>query len=259
LKTVHSRKLDGKVAIVTGGSGGIGLATARLFLEEGASVLLVDLSAKPLEAAARELGERVAWLAADVSSPEDTQRYVKEAVSRFGGVDIVFANAGIEGKVLPLTETSVEDFNRVLQVNVLGVWLAIKHSVPELIKRGGGSIVVTSSIAGLIGSPGLAPYVTSKHAIMGLTKCAALELAPLKIRVNTVNPGPIENRMMRSIEKQANPSDPEGVKSGFLSKVALNRYGTNEEIARAVLFLASDESGYCTGTSIVADGGFVAS
>jgi NAD(P)-dependent dehydrogenase (short-subunit alcohol dehydrogenase family) len=259
VQNVQSRKLDGKVAIITGGSGGIGLATARRFIKEGARVLLVDLAREALESAARELGEHVACSVADVSSAEDTQRYVHEAVSRFGGVDIVFANAGIEGTVRPLTETLVEDFDRVLRVNVRGVWLAIKYSVPELIKRGGGSIVVTSSVAGLIGSPGISPYVTSKHAVMGLVKCAALELAPLKIRINSVNPGPIENRMMRSIERQANPIDPESVKSGFLSKVALSRYGTNEEIANVVLFLASDESGYCTGTSVVADGGFVAS
>ncbi len=254
----HSRRLDGKVAIVTGGSGGIGLATAKRFLEEGASVFLVDLSAEALQVAARGLGERAGWSAADVSKPEDTMRYVKEAVARFGGVDIVFANAGVEGSVRPLIETSVEDFDRVIQVNVRGVWLAIKYSVPELVKRGGGSIIVTSSVAGVVGSPGLSPYVTSKHAVMGLVKCAALELAPMKVRVNTVNPGPIENRMMRSIEKQANPNDPESVKNGFLSKVALGRYGTNEEIASVALFLASDESAYCTGTSIVADGGFVA-
>lgn len=258
MQDAHSRKLDGKVAIITGGSGGIGFATARRFMEEGARVLLVDLSAEALQAAARQLGEGAAWLTADVSRVEDTQRYVKEAVSRFGGIDVLFANAGVEGAVSPLTQTSVEDFDKVIGVNVRGVWLAIKFAAPEIAKRGGGSIVVTSSVAGVVGSPGLSPYVTSKHAVMGLVKCAALELAPLKIRVNTVNPGPIENRMMRSIEKQANPSDPDAIKAGFLSKVALGRYGTNEEIANVVTFLASDESGYCTGTSIVADGGFVA-
>lgn len=258
MQNVHSRKLDGKVAIVTGGSGGIGLATARRFLDEGARVLLVDLSAEALQAAARELGERAAWLTADVSRVEDTQRYVKEAVTRFGGIDVLFANAGVEGVVSPLTQTSVEDFDKVIGVNVRGVWLAVKFAAPEIAKRGGGSIIVTSSVAGVVGSPGLSPYVTSKHAVMGLVKCAALELASLNIRVNTVNPGPIENRMMRSIEKQANPADPAVVKAGFLTKVALGRYGTNEEIANVVTFLASDESAYVTGTSIVADGGFVA-
>lgn len=260
MQKADSRKLDGKVAIITGGSGGIGLATARKFLSEGARVLLVDLSSEALQAAANELDSGdVAWTLGDVSSPDDTQSYVEHAVSRFGGIDIVFANAGVEGAVRPLTETSVEDFDRVIRVNVRGAWLAIKYSAPLLAKRGGGSIIVTSSVAGVVGSAGLSPYVTSKHAVMGLVKAAALELAPLNIRVNSVNPGPIENRMMRSIEQQANPQDPNSVKAGFQSKVALGRYGTNEEIANVVAFLASEQSAYCTGTSIVADGGFVAS
>lgn len=253
-----ARKLEGKVAIVTGGTGGIGFATARRLIDEGARVLLVDRSEEALAAAAREFGESAAWSAADVSSAEDAARYVQEAVNKFGGVDIVFANAGIEGVVTPLTETSVEDFDRVLAVNVRGAWLAIKHSAPALAKRGGGSIIITSSVAGVVGSAGLSPYVTSKHAVMGLVKCAALELAPLGIRVNSVNPGPIENRMMRSIEEQANPGDPGAVKSGFLSKIPLGRYGTNEEIASVVAFLASSDSAYVTGTSVIADGGFVA-
>lgn len=261
VQKADSRKLDGKVAIITGGSGGIGLATARKFLSEGARVLLVDLSNEALQAAASELnaGNDVAWTAGDVSSPEDTQRFIEQAVSKFGGVDVLFANAGVEGAVRPLTETSVEDFDRVIRVNVRGAWLSIKYGAPALAKRGGGSIIVTSSVAGVVGSAGLSPYVMSKHAVMGLVKAAAVELAPLNIRVNSVNPGPIENRMMRSIEQQANPSDPNAVKAGFQSKVALGRYGTNEEIANVVAFLASAESAYCTGTSIIADGGFVAS
>lgn len=258
MQTNAAGKLSGKVAIVTGGSGGIGLATARLLVEQGARVLLVDLSEDRLRDVAQPLGPNVAWASADVSNASDTQRYVAEAVSRFGGVDIVFANAGVEGPVRPLTETPTDDFDRVINVNVRGVWLTLKHTVPELIKRGGGSIIVTSSVAGVVGSAGLTPYVTSKHAVMGLVKSAALELAPHNIRINTVNPGPIENRMMRSIEEQANPNDPNNVKTGFLSKIAMGRYGTNEEIANVVLFLASNDSAYVTGTSILADGGFVA-
>jgi 3alpha(or 20beta)-hydroxysteroid dehydrogenase len=251
------KKLDGKVAIITGGSGGIGAATAKRFIEEGAKVLLVDLKEGPLEEVAAELGASAAICAADVSRPEDAERYVKEAAQRFGGVDVVFANAGIEGKVASLVDATPEDFERVLAVNVRGAWLSIKYGVPEMIRRGKGSIVITSSIAGLIGSPGLGPYVTSKHAVIGLSRSAALELAPHNIRVNTVHPGPIENRMMRSIEEQASPGDPAAVKSGFLNQVPLKRYGTNEEIAAMVTFLASDESSYSTGGIFVADGGFV--
>src|SRR5690606_6851708 len=186
-------QLDGKVAIITGASGGIGSATARLFLEQGAQLMLVDLNAGPLQEIASRLGGGVAWMAADVSSPDDNERVVREAVSRFGGLDVLFANAGIEGAVRPLVDTSPEDFDRVMNVNVRGPWLGIKYAAPEIAKRGGGSILLTSSVAGLIGSKGLGPYVASKHAIIGLAKSAALELAAQKIRVNTVNPGPIEN------------------------------------------------------------------
>lgn len=252
-------KLNGKVVIVTGATGGIGAASAELFVQEGARVLLVDLKPEPLQALAQRLGDKAAYVAADVAKAADTEKYVKEAVQRFGGVDVLFANAGIEGAVKPLTECSVEEFDRVLAVNVRGVWLGIKFAAPEIAKRGGGSVVITSSVAGLIGAKGLGPYVTSKHALLGMARTAALELAAQGIRVNTVNPGPIENRMMRSIEQQANPSDPSVVKTGFQSMVALGRYGTNEEIARLALFLASDDSGYCTGSVFVADGGMTAS
>lgn len=251
-------KLNGKVAIVTGATGGIGAATAELFLREGARVVLVDLQPEPLQTLAQRLGDGAAPFAADVADPADTEKYVAEATRRFGGVDVLFANAGIEGAVRPLIDCTVEEFDRVLAVNVRGVWLGIKYAAPEMAKRGGGSIVITSSVAGLVGSRGLGPYVSSKHALIGLAKTAALELAPASVRVNTVNPGPIENRMMRSIEEHANPSDPSLVKTGFQNRIALGRYGTNEEIARLALFLASDDSSFCTGSVFVADGGFTA-
>ena len=252
-------RLDDKVIIITGGSGGIGRATARLFVHEGASVLLVDTQEGALREVAAQIGGAVAWVAADVSKSEDTERYVQEAVKHFGGVDVLFANAGIEGAVRPLVEYNSEEFDRVLNVNVRGAWLGIKHAAPEIGKRGGGSILLTSSVAGLVGARGLGPYVASKHALIGLAKSAALELAPQNIRVNTINPGPIENRMMRSIEQQANPADPGAVKSGFQALIALQRYGTNDEIAKLALFLASDESSYCTGSVFLADGGMTAS
>ncbi len=254
-----TKKLNGKVVIVTGATGGIGAAAVELFLREGARVLLVDLHPEPLRDLARRLGENAAPCAADVSNPADTGEYVAEAVRRFGGVDVLFANAGIEGSVKPLTECSVDEFDRVFAVNVRGAWLGIKHAAPEMAKRGGGSIVIASSVAGLVGSRGLGPYVSSKHALIGLAKTAALELAPASVRVNTVNPGPIENRMMRSIEEHANPDAPDVVKTGFRDMIALGRYGTNEEIARVALFLASDDSSFCTGSVFVADGGFTAS
>lgn len=251
--------LDGKIAIVTGAAGGIGGTSAALFVREGASVMLVDRDEKTVAEVARTIGgDRVAYTAADVSSPEGTKAYVEATVRRFGGIDVLFANAGIEGRFAKLVEYPIEDFDRVLAVNVRGVFLAIREAAPHIAKRGGGSIIVTSSIAGLVGSSGLAAYVTSKHAVIGLMRNAAVELAASKIRVNSVHPGPIENRMMRSIEEQASPGHGEQAKKGFLGDILLGRYGTNEEIARAALFFASDASSYCTGSMLVADGGFVA-
>jgi NAD(P)-dependent dehydrogenase (short-subunit alcohol dehydrogenase family) len=249
--------MDGKVAIVTGAANGIGRAAAARFAAEGAKVLLVDRDDRVGDVA-RSLGASAAAVVADVSSEADTARYVAEAVARFGGVDVVFANAGVEGTVAPLAALSVEAFDRVLAINVRGVFLALKHAAPRLAERGGGSVVVTSSVAGLVGSPGLGAYVASKHAVIGLVRTAALELAAQRIRVNAVNPGPIENRMMRSIEEQAAPGAGASVKERFTAMVPLNRYGTNEEIAALALFLASDESSYCTGNVFVADGGLVA-
>jgi NAD(P)-dependent dehydrogenase (short-subunit alcohol dehydrogenase family) len=251
--------LDGKVAIVTGAAGGIGHATAALFVREGASVMLVDRSESDVRRAAESIeSTRAAAFAADVSDAAQTKAYVDATVARFGGVDILFANAGIEGRVAPITEYAVAELDRVLAVNVRGPFLGIQAVVPHMVARGGGSIVITSSVAGLIGSPGLSAYVASKHATLGLVKTAACELAPQGIRVNAVNPGPIENRMMRSIEEQAAPGHGSDVKAGFLGQVPMGRYGSNEEIAAVALFLASSASSYCTGAAFVADGGFVA-
>lgn len=251
--------LEGKVAIVTGATGGIGRATTELLAREGASVMMVDRDGAELAAVAAAIGsQRIAWCAADVSDPIATRSFVAQAVSRFGGVDILVANAGIEGRVAPIVQYPVEELDRVLAVNVRGPFLGIQAAVPHMVERGGGSIVITSSIAGLVGSSGLSAYVASKHAAIGLMKTAACELAPSGIRVNSVNPGPIENRMMRSIEDQASPGQGAEVKKGFLGMVPMGRYGTNEEIANVILFLASDASSYCTGSVFVADGGFVA-
>jgi NAD(P)-dependent dehydrogenase (short-subunit alcohol dehydrogenase family) len=253
-------RMSGKVAIVTGAARGIGLAAARLLVAEGAQVFLVDRDEAPLKQAAEALGNRmtVAWLAADVRNEDEVKAYVRACTEQFGGVDVLIDNAGIEGRMASLVDTTDEDFQRVLDVNVKGAWYGIKHAAPEIAKRGGGSIVITSSVAGLIGSAGLGPYVCSKHAVVGMMKVAAIELAPLGIRVNTVNPGPIETRMMRSIEKMASPEQPEAVKAGFNAMVPLKRYGNPEEVAALMLFLASDEASYCTGGTYTVDGGFVA-
>lgn len=251
-------ELKDKVAIVTGGAGGIGLASAKRFLEEGARVLLVDLDPERVADAVSQLNsERVRGVAIDVSKPDSGDRCVAEAVAAFGGVDVLFANAGIEGRISPILQSRDEDFERVFGVNVLGVVRGVRAAAPKMAERGGGAIVVTASIASLIGSAGLAPYIASKHAIYGFVKTASVELAPLKIRVNAIAPGPIDNRMMRSIEEQAAPGNAEQVKAGFTAQVPLGRYGTNEEIADMALFLASPRSSYSTGAIFLSDGGFV--
>jgi NAD(P)-dependent dehydrogenase (short-subunit alcohol dehydrogenase family) len=249
-------RLAGKVAIITGGSGGIGLAAGRLFTQEGAKVLLVDLGEKPLQQAVQSIGsEAVSYAVADVTQPEQVQRYVRTAVERYGGVDISLCNAGIEGVVQPITEYPLDVFDQVMAVNVRGVWLGIKYTVPEMQKRGGGSIVITSSVAGIRGAAGVSAYITSKHAVIGLMRTAALEGAPYNIRVNTVNPAPIETRMMRSLEEGFAPGAAEQAKQRIASSVPLQRYGSPEEVAQMMLFLASEESRYCTGGVYMVDGG----
>lgn len=252
------QRLKNKVAIVTGGAGGLGEATARRFVEEGARVLLADRDERGLREAAERIGSGDVEIAAgDVSDEATVKRWVGQAVERFGGLHVMFANAGIEGVVRPLAEYPTEDFDRVLAVNVRGAFLCLKHAWPHLVKDKGVALV-TSSVAGLVGSPGLGAYVASKHAVLGLVKTAALEGGPLGVRVVGISPGPVENRMMRSIEDQSSPGHGADVKQAFESMVPLRRYGKNEEIAALATFLASDEAAYCTGATYLADGGWVA-
>ncbi len=251
--------LDGRTAIITGGSGGIGRAAAKRFVHEGANVLLVDIEERALRACVDEIGEKHAsWVCADVTSEEDNRRFVETAVERHGRIDIFLANAGVEGKFAPIPELPLDVFDRVIAVNVRGVFLGMQHVIPAMAKGGGGSIVITSSIAGIHGSPGGSAYVTSKHAVIGMMRTAALECAPLKIRVNTVNPAPIETRMMRSIEESVMPGHPGQAKEQFQSAIPIGRYGEPVEVADVMLFLASDQSRYCTGGVYMVDGGLSA-
>ncbi|MGF1506812.1 MAG: SDR family oxidoreductase [Chloroflexi bacterium] len=255
-------RLDDKVAVITGGSGEIGLAAARQFVDEGAKVMLVDIDEDALKSAAEDIGENAAYHVADVSDPEETEAYIKATVDQFGGLDILLANAGIEGETGTIAETPIENFDKVISVNVRGVWLSIRYAMPEMQKRGGGSIVISSSVAGVTGTAGLSPYVTSKHAVIGTMRCAALEGAPHNIRCNTINPGPVESRMMDSLETQFAGGDAEAasqVKEGFEQQVPLGRYAYPEEVADLMLFLASDESKYITGTTNLIEGGFTIS
>lgn len=250
-------RLKDKVAIITGGAGGIGKATARRFLQEGAKVTIVDLAQDALDSARNELGEPRDLLAvrADVGNEADVENYVKKTVEAFGTIDVFFNNAGIEGKVQPLVEVSLEDFEKVQRVNVTGVFLGMKHVLPVMLKRGRGSVINTSSNAGLDGTVNIGPYVTSKHAVSGMTKTAALEVAPKGVRVNSIHPSPVHTRMMRSLESGFDPKSSEAAQKDFASRIPLGRYGEANEIADLVVFLASDESVFITGAQIRIDGG----
>ena len=255
-------RLEGKVAVITGATGGIGSAAARLFAEEGARVALVDLDEASLQDVVSSIGEdKASYTVADVTQPEQSEAYINAAVERWGGVDVLLANAGIEGTLSPIPDYPIDMFDRVMAVNVRAVWLGIKYVVPVMRERGEGSIVITSSTAGIGGSPEMSAYNTSKHAVIGLMRCAALEGAPDGIRVNTVNPAPIETRMMRSIEEMrvAAMDDSrvtvEVAKQSFAERIPLQRYGDPEEVAKMMLFLSSDDSSFCTGGVYMVDGG----
>lgn len=249
-------KLSNKVTVITGGAGGIGKVTAETFLKEGAKVVLVDLFQEALDKAQADLAEfgEVLTVQADVSKEADVQNYVNKTVEAFGTIDVFFNNAGIEGKVAPLVDQKVEDFDLVMNVNVRGVFLGLKYVLPVMTKQGSGSVINTSSVAGLSGSPGVAPYITSKHAVVGLTKTAALEVASSNIRVNSIHPSPVNTRMMRSLEEGMNVTQ-----EAMAQAIPLGRYGESEDIAKLVLFLASDDSTFITGAQYRIDGGMGAS
>jgi len=247
-------RLKDKVAVITGGSGAIGSSTAKLFLEHGAKVVLVDINADSLKKVAKDLNhERLSYVTADVTKAADVENYVKHTVDTFGKIDVFFNNAGIEGAVKPVEDYPEEIFDRLMGVNVKGVWLGMKYVLPQM--NDGGSIINTSSVSGLMGSPNLTAYVASKHAVIGLTRVVALEAAPRGIRVNTIHPSPVDNRMMRSLEEGYAPGEGEKAKKDFEDSIPLNRYATNDDIAKGVLFLASDDSKFTTGSKLVVDGG----
>lgn len=248
------KSLENKVAIITGGAGSIGKTTAKLLLEEGAKVLLVDMNEDALKKTVEELGgKNVKYTAADVTKSADVQRYVNEAVKAFGKIDVFFNNAGIEGVVKPTVDYPEDVFDKVIAVNVKGVFLGNKYVLPQM--NDGGSIILTSSVSGIAGSPNVTAYIASKHAVVGMMRNLTLEVAPRKIRVNTVNPSPVDNRMMRSLEDGFAPGQAEAAKKELEKAIPLGRYAEPIEIAQLVRFLASDESKFITGTTQVIDGG----
>src|SRR5690606_26368541 len=204
-------KLKDKVAVITGGSGAIGSRVAQLFLSEGAKVVLVDINGDSLEQVAKEIGNNnLSYMAADVTKASEVAGYVKHTVDTFGKIDVFFNNAGIEGVVKPVTEDPEDIFDRWMAVNVKGVWLGMKYVIPAM--NDGGSIINTSSVSGLVGSVNMTAYVASKHAVIGLTRTVAHEVAPQGIRVNSIHPSPVDNRMMRSLEEGYRPGEAASMK-----------------------------------------------
>lgn len=252
--------LEGKVAIITGAGGGIGRATAILFAAAGARLGLVDSDGDALKGVASELATtgadptRLLAVTGDVADATSVAGYVDDVVARFGRLDALFNNAGIEGPIATLDDYDDDDFDRVMRVNVRGVWLNLKAAVRAMRTAGcGGSIVNAGSGASLVGVPGASGYAGSKHAVLGLSRSAAVELAPEGIRVNTICPGPIDTRMMRSIE--ARGAIP---RAKIEARVPMGRYGGPAEVAAIALFLASDASSYVTGAVVSVDGGMTA-
>ena len=255
-------RFENKVVIITGAAGGIGKAACLRFFEEKANIVAVDLPNSGVEDMVTQLKldkSRVVAVTADVTSRTESEFYVGKALEHFGQLDVLFNNAGIEGWVGPLVDYPEEIFEKVLAVNVKGVWLGMRAAAPALRSNGGGSIVNTASTAGLGGTPHLIAYGASKHAVVGMTKTAALEFAHENIRVNAICPSPIETRMMRSIERGSNPDSPDDAYRAISKMNPLRRYGKPEEVAALAAFLASAEASYITGGIYPIDGGIKAS
>jgi len=247
--------LDKKVCVVTGGAGSIGLASARLFLREGGKVLLVDLREADLEAALRSLASANAdAVAADVGDAAATRTYLDHAVEKFGPIDVLFSNAGNQGPVVPVTEYPEDAFDAQIRVHVRGAFLACKYGLPRM--RDGGSLIITSSVVGAMGAPGVVAYVTAKHAQVGLMRSVAKEAARRSIRVNTLHPGPVDNdfqaRIEANIGKMAGGIDATQLLN---DAIPLHRHAQPEEIARSALYLASDLSSFVTCSTLMVDGG----
>jgi NAD(P)-dependent dehydrogenase (short-subunit alcohol dehydrogenase family) len=262
---VNPGRLDGKRTLITGAAGGIGRATAAAFAREGALVALVGLDERELSELRDELAAQTGRdardfpvLPGDVSESDDVERYFAEAAERFGGLDVLFNNAGIEGLVQPIQDYDDGAFERVMRVNVRGAWLNLKRAIRAMIPSRGGSIVNTASGGALRGLPYMSAYVASKHAVLGMTRSAAVELGGSGIRVNAVCPGPVRTRMMESLAEQRaelKQTTVEESHRAFAAPIPMARYAEADEVAETVTFLASDAAAFVTGTAIPIDGG----
>jgi NAD(P)-dependent dehydrogenase (short-subunit alcohol dehydrogenase family) len=252
-----TRALAGKVCVLTGAGGSIGSATARLFVEHGARVALVDVAEPPVRAVAAAFdAEVVASMVADVKQADDVERVMQRTVERWGAIDVIFSNAGTLGTIAPVADYPVELFDDVLAVHVRGAFLCCKFGLPRM--RDGGSIVITSSVAGVRGDAGVYGYITAKHAQVGLMRCLAKEAAPRRIRVNTIHPGPVDNGFQHEVERNLRPIIGRDATAFFDELIPLGRHARPDEIAQSVLYLASDQSSFTTGCTLMVDGGMSA-
>jgi NAD(P)-dependent dehydrogenase (short-subunit alcohol dehydrogenase family) len=255
MKKMENQEFNDKVCIITGGAGSIGLASARRMYDAGGRIMLVDLSLDNLGAAKAsfEDQDRVATYKADVSDSAQTQNYISEAVSKWGKIDVLFANAGFSGTSAPITTYPDDVFDKVMAVNVRGSFLACKYALPEM--NDGGSIIITSSIMGVTARPGSIAYITSKHAVIGLMRGVAKEAAPRNIRVNVLAPGPVDNAFQLEIEERSSKASGTNVTEMLNNWISLGRHASPEEIANTAYFLASNQSSFSTGSVFMADGG----
>jgi NAD(P)-dependent dehydrogenase (short-subunit alcohol dehydrogenase family) len=248
--------MKGKVVIITGGASGIGRATAIAFAREGAAVVIGDLDKTGGEntvSAIKDAGGHATFLRCDVAMPADVQALVAKAVDQYGGLDYAFNNAGLVGSYAGIVDTPLEDWNRVVAINLTGVWLCMKYEIPEMLRRGGGAIVNNGSVTGLVGAAGFAGSVATKHGVLGLTKSAALQYATQGIRVNAVAPGAIRSPLFDQM-MELHPD----AKAATLAAIPQSRFGEPEEIAEAVLFLCSDRAAHIIGHVLTVDGGLTA-
>jgi NAD(P)-dependent dehydrogenase (short-subunit alcohol dehydrogenase family) len=250
-------QMQGKVCVITGGAGSIGAASAKLLAEEGARIMLVDLGETALKTTAAGIGgKEVAWKAADITRSDQVKSAMAETVARFGKIDVLFSNAGNFGTVAPVTDYPEDVFDSVIAVHVKGAFLAAKHALPRM--NDGGSIIITSSIVGVKGDPGVCAYITAKHAQVGLMRVLAKEAAARNIRVNTIHPGPVDNDFQLNVEKHLSGVLGRDATAFFDDIIPLKRHVRAEEVARSVLYLASDASSFTTGSLLMVDGGLSA-
>lgn len=250
-----------KTIVVTGASGEIGQAIVDGFLAGGASVVAADLDAGRLSALVDEraaAGHAITGIATDVTRAEDVERCVETAMQSFGRVDAFINNAGVEGVVAPIEAYPEAEFDKVMGVNVRGVFLGMKHAIPALRASGGGSIVNLASVAGLSGGAGTSAYNASKHAVIGLTRSGAVQLGAENIRVNAVCPSPVTGRMMASLEAGSNPEDPAMVHDMIVQRIPMQRYAETRDVANLVLYLSSDAAAFLNGGIYTVDGGMTA-